>query len=93
MITDARTTAARITALDLLLDAEGIGADPVALLLVAHAARDLGVDEVLVSVMVDDDQPEVARLRAYARVSVQVVSRLQEPVVHVADTRELQPAC
>lgn len=93
MITDTRTTAARITALDFLLEAEGIAADPVTLLLVAHTARDLGVDEVLVSVMVDEDEPEVARLRAYARVSVQVASRLREPIVTVTEDRELQPAC
>lgn len=93
MITDPRTTAARITALDFLLEAEGIAADPVTLLLVAHTARDLGVDEILVSVMVDEDEPEVARLRAYARVSVQVASLLREPAVAVTADRELQPAC
>ena len=37
--------------------------------MLAHTARDLGVNELLVSIMVDEREPEVARLRAYARVT------------------------
>ena len=93
MITDIRTTTARITSLDYLLEADGIAADPVSLLLLAHTARDLGVNELLVSIMVDEREPEVARLRAYARVAVQVGNLLTEQVPAAAVERELQPAC
>ena len=93
MITDTRTTTARITSLDHLLEADGIAADPVSLLLLAHTARDLGVDELLVSIMVDEREPEVARLRAYARVAVAVSALLREGDRIVAVERELQPAC
>ena len=93
MITDTRTTTARITSLDHLLEADGIAADPVSLLLLAHTARDLGVDELLVSIMVDEREPEVARLRAYARVAVAVSALLREGDRTVAVERELQPAC
>ena len=93
MTTDIRTTAARITSLDHLLEADGISADPVSLLLLAHAARDLGVNELLVSIMVDESEPEVARLRAYARVAVQVSSRLRADAAVTVAERELQPAC
>ena len=93
MITDTRTTIARITSLGHLLEADGIAADPVSLLLLAHTARDLGVDELLVSIMVDEREPEVARLRAYARVAVQVSALLRAGDRVVAVERELQPAC
>ena len=63
------------------------------LLLLAHTARDLGVNELLVSLMVDEDEPEVARIRAYARVAVQVAARLREQRRRHVDARELQPAC
>lgn len=93
MTTDTRTTTARITSLDYVLEAEGMNADPVSLLLLAHTARDLGVSELLVSIMVDEREPEVARLRAYARVSVQVSALLGGRDHVVAVERELQPAC
>jgi hypothetical protein len=93
MITDTRTTTARITSLDYVLEADGMNADPVSLLLLAHTARDLGVNELLVSIMVDEREPEVARLRAYARVAVQVSALLGERDHVVAVERELQPAC
>jgi len=93
MITDTRTTTARISSLDSVLEADGIAADPVSLLLLAHTARDLGVNELLVSIMVDEREPEVARLRAYARVAVAVSALLREGDRIVAVERELQPAC
>ena len=92
MITDTQTMSARIGALDYALEEGGIAADPVNLLLLAHTAADLGVNDVMVSLMVDENEPEVARIRAYAKVSVQVSSRLGGK----ADARqghELQPAC
>ena len=92
MITTVRTDAARLTALDFRLEAEGIGADPVNLLLLAHTARDLGVDELMVSLMIDEDEPEVARVRAYARVAVAVAAALRASTPAV-EHRVLQPAC
>ncbi len=92
MITDTQTMSARIAALDFALEDGGIAADPVNLLLLAHTANDLGVDDLMVSVMVDEGEPEVARIRAYAKVAVQVSSRLRGSVTARMD-RELQPAC
>ena len=94
-ITTTHTTSARLKSLDLVLEAKGITADPVNLLLLAHTARDLGVNELLVSIMVNEDEPEVARIRAYSRVAVQVANRLHEqgstPMAQI--DRELQHAC
>lgn len=91
MITDTHTTTARIKSLDFQLEADGIAADPVNLLLLAHTARDLGVNELLVSLMVDEDEPEVARIRAYARVAVQVAAALRDGAT--VEHRELLHAC
>lgn len=91
MITDTHTTTARIKSLDFQVEKGGIAADPVSLLLLAHTARDLGINELLVSLMINEDEPEVARIRAYARVAVQVAAALREGAV--VEHRELQPAC
>jgi hypothetical protein len=88
MVTDLNTASARLASLDYGIEAGGISADPVSLLLLAHEARDLGVSELLVSLMIDEDQPEVARIRAYARVAVQVANRRFSTAERV-----LQPAC
>ena len=88
MVTDLNTASARLAALDYGIEAAGISADPVSLLLLAHEARDLGISELLVSLMIDEAQPEVARIRAYARVSVQVANRRL-----TSAERVLQPAC
>lgn len=92
MITDTHTTTALIQTLDFAMEANGIAADPVGLLLLAHTARDLDVNELLVSVMIDERAPEVVRIRAYSRVSVQVAARLQESPAAPMH-RELQHAC
>ena len=47
----------------------GIDADRIELLMLAHQAQDLGVSRVLIDVMIDEDAPAAARLRAYGRVS------------------------
>jgi hypothetical protein len=92
MITDTQTMSPRISELDYALEVGGIAADPVNLLLLAHTATELGVDDLLVSVMVDENEPEVARMRAYARVAVQVSNRMHKPSAARIE-RELQPAC
>ncbi|MHB1066778.1 MAG: hypothetical protein ACYC2Z_05035 [Candidatus Nanopelagicales bacterium] len=84
------TTTGAIKALGHAIESHGIQADPVSLLLLAHAARDLGVSDVLVGVMVDEDEPTVARLRAFGRVSTLVSAQLR---ASLAPRRELQPAC
>jgi hypothetical protein len=82
MNTDPRATVVRITDLAQVIDAKGIHADPVELLLVAHAARDLGVDEFLVGLMVDEGEPEVARMRAFGHVASRVRRRLDAELVN-----------
>jgi len=95
MTTTTHTTTARLKTLDLVLEAKGITADPVNLLLLAHTARDLGINELLVSIMINEDEPEVARIRAYSRVAVQVASRLHDQTVTppAGTDRELVHAC
>lgn len=93
MTIETHTTTARIKSLDYRVEAGGIDADPVNLLLLAHTARDLGVNELLVSLMVDEDEPAVVRVRAYGRVAVQVAARLRGDVAVANVERELQPAC
>jgi hypothetical protein len=92
MTTASDTATADLATLDSAIAAQGIHADTVSLLLLAHAARDLGVNDVLVSVMVDEAEPEVARVRAYARVSTVVGTRLASAPA-LLDHRELLPAC
>ena len=93
MTATTTTTMATITSLDYGIEAQGIEADSVNLLLLAHTARDFGIDELLVSLMIDETEPEVARIRAYSRVAPQVSSRLRTSGFGVVDERDLQPAC
>jgi hypothetical protein len=51
------------------IDSEGFGDDSLDLLVVAHAARDLHVNDILVQVMIDDREPEVVRERAFSMVA------------------------
>ena len=90
MTTMTHTTTERITSLGYQMEAKGIDADPVDLQLLAHTATDLGLNEILVGLMIDEDEPEVARMRAFERVSVQVANRLR----YGTDSRtSLRPAC
>lgn len=87
-----KTTTTTLETLGYSIEARGISADPVSLSLLAHAARDLGVNDVLVDVMVDEQEPAVARVRAFARVSTTVDAALRagfEP----SEQRELAFAC
>ena len=63
------TISSTIHSLALSISSEGFGDDSLDLLVMAHAARDLGINEVLVQVMIDDLEPEVARERAFAMVA------------------------
>lgn len=78
-------TTTSLTHLGYAIEADGITADPTSLALLAHAARDLGINEVLVGVMVDEQAPAVARVRAFARVSSRVADRIDVAM----PTREL----
>lgn len=66
---------AAVTALGEAIDRFGISADPSGLHRLAHEARDRGVDSLLVDVMVDEYEPAVARVRAFARVSSALLRR------------------
>lgn len=77
-----------ITALGRAIDARGISADPMSLLLLAHAARDLDVPAILIEVMVDEHEVEVARIRAFALVSCRVSVQLDGSGVPTVDDLE-----
>lgn len=81
MNTDTTTTTHEIESLGLAIEACGIDADPVRLRLLARTARDLGVNDLLVKVMVDEDAPANARVRAFARVSSAVSDALSDQAV------------
>ena len=63
------TTTASVSRLTEQVASRGIDANRLELLTFAHRAQDLGVSGVLIGVMVDEDAPIAARLRAYGRVS------------------------
>lgn len=67
--------AERIIRLGELIARRGVGAANVDLLLLAHDARDAGVEPVLVDVMIDESIPAVVRERAFALVGSRMVSR------------------
>ena len=69
METNMETISSTIHSLALSIDADGFGDDSLDLLVMAHAARDLGISEILVQVMIDDLEPKVARERAFAMVA------------------------
>lgn len=58
------------------INARGVAAVDVELLLLAHDARDLGVEPVLVDVMVDDEAPAVVRERAFGLVAARMAARV-----------------
>lgn len=58
------------------INERGIAAADVELLLLAHDARDLGVEPVLVDVMIDDDAPAVVRERAFGLVAARMAARV-----------------
>ena len=91
MNTDTTTTR-EIETLGFAIEACGIDADPVTLLLLAHTARDLDVNELLVNVMVDETAATNVRIRAFARVSSAVSTALSDRSV-AAGKRELLHAC
>lgn len=67
--------AERIIRLGEVIARQGLGATGVDLLLLAHDARDAGVEHVLVDVMIDETIPWVVRERAFALVGSRLVSR------------------
>ena len=76
VVMDAAATRARLTSVAASIEQGGMDSDPVSVLLVAHAARDLDVSPVLVSVLADEREPAVARERAFGRVSAVMEARL-----------------
>ncbi len=63
------TTIDRLLDLGEVITRHGVAAVTVDLLLLAHDARDAGVEEVLVDVMVDEDAPDMVRERAFGLVA------------------------
>jgi hypothetical protein len=88
------TISSTIRSLALSIEAEGFGDDSLELLVMAHAARDLGVNETLVQVMIDEVEPEIARERAFAMVArlMASLSDLDSVVVDRTE-RTLAVAC
>lgn len=83
------TTPTSIETLGYAIESNGITADPIALKLLADDARDLGVKGLLVDIMIDDLEPPVARVRAFARVSSCVAALRDETTTNT----ELALAC
>lgn len=67
------TSAERIIHLGEVIARAGISTVSVDLLLVAHDARDAGVDAVLIEAMIDESLPEVVRERAFSLVGSRLV--------------------
>ena len=72
-----RTTSAqaeRIIRVGEVIARNGIAAAAVDVLLLAHDARDLGIDSVLVDALVDESAPEVVRQRAFVLIGRRMAS-------------------
>lgn len=64
----------RIIRMGEVIARDGIAATGVDVLLLAHDARDHGVDEVVINVLVDEGAPAVVRERAFGRVASALVA-------------------
>ena len=87
------TISSTIHSLALSISSEGFDDDSLDLLVMAHSARDLGINEILVQVMIDDLEPEVARERAFAMVARLMAAFDLDSVIVDRATRELAVAC
>lgn len=67
------------------LDAAGVAVSAVSLTNLAETARRIGVVPALVDVLVDEDAPMCARVRAFGRVSSQVFATSNEVFGAVLD--------
>lgn len=67
------TSAEQIIHLGEVIARAGISTVSVDLLLVAHDARDAGVEAVLIEAMIDESMPEVVRERAFSLVGSRLV--------------------
>jgi hypothetical protein len=74
--TTTTTTTTTLDAVAARLLADGIQADDLGLLVIAHAARAHNLNEALVAVMLDEHEPEVSRLRAFALIAARLGSVL-----------------
>lgn len=69
---------------------DGVAATGVDVLLLAHDARDHGVDEVAIDVLVDESAPSVVRERAFGRVASALMSTLdRRSTVSLGEALEL----
>ena len=90
---DMNATAAqldRIIRMGEVIARNGIAAAGVDVLLLAHDARDHGVDEIVIDVLVDETAPAVVRERAFGRVASALISTLdRQSTVSLGVAREL----
>ena len=77
----------RIIRMGEVIVTDGITAAGVDVLLLAHDARDHGVDDIVISVLVDENAPSVVRERAFARVAAGLVAAAARSA-DVSDGRE-----
>ncbi len=66
----------RIIRMGEVIARDGIAAAGIDVLLLAHDARDHGVDEIVIDVLVDEAAPGVVRERAFGRVASALISTL-----------------
>jgi hypothetical protein len=62
------------------VDTRGLAAVEATIRQITVAARNAGVSPVLISVLADRDQPEVARIRALAKIRMAMETRSRQPV-------------
>lgn len=74
------TAPARLAALGWQLERDGMVGHEADVAEIAHLAADVGVSPVLVGVLADGREPEVARIRAFGLVALGLSRRLQPPV-------------
>lgn len=79
----------RIIRMGEVIARDGIAAAGVDVLLLAHDARDHGVDDVVIGVLVDEKAPAVVRERAFARVASGLVAAVARTEVSGARVPQL----
>jgi hypothetical protein len=71
---DMDTTIDRLLDLGEVITRQGVAAASVELLLLAHDARDAGIEQVLVDIMIDEDAPDMVRERAFGLVACRLAA-------------------
>lgn len=82
----------RIIRMGEVIARDGIGAVGMDLLLLAHDARDAGVPQVVIEVMVDEEAPVVVRERAFCRVAAALAAERDIPISRESAPERTFPA-